>query len=265
MNSLNAQAPQQTLRASGINAMTRILIFVSGALFGALALLFIVLMQWYAPDKLGWSIAWLPSGATTPSNTIPVNPTLVVVAPRPTLPKPASSALPIMPIPQTQGASELVAPATSVTTELNVPKSTLLIPVSGIAMNQLSDTYKDARGAGRVHDAIDIMAPKGTPVLAVSDGKVVKLFNSKQGGLTVYQFDSTDIYAYYYAHLDSYAAGVVEGKNIQRGDLIGYVGSTGNANPEAPHLHFAIFILGPEKKWWQGTAINPYPLLIGVQ
>ena len=105
------------------------------------------------------------------------------------------------------------------------------------------------------------MAPRGTPVVAVDDGKVVKLFNSKPGGLTVYQFDPDEKLAYYYAHLDRYAPGLAEGTVVKRGDVIGYVGSTGNANPDAPHLHFAVFVLGPEKRWWQGTPINPYPLL----
>ena len=105
------------------------------------------------------------------------------------------------------------------------------------------------------------MAPTGTPVIAVSDGKVVKLFKSVPGGLTVYQFDPTEKFAYYYAHLDRYASGVVEGRELKRGDPVGYVGHSGNASPAAPHLHFAIFVLGPEKRWWEGTAINPYPLL----
>lgn len=139
----------------------------------------------------------------------------------------------------------------------------LLIPVSGILPKQLSDTFTQSRGEGRLHDAIDIMAPRGTPVVAVADGRIAKLFNSKPGGLTVYQFDVEEKLAYYYAHLDSYAPTLVEGQLVRRGDVIGYVGSTGNASPEGPHLHFAIFILGPDKKWWQGTAINPYPLLGG--
>ena len=103
------------------------------------------------------------------------------------------------------------------------------------------------------------MAPRGTPVLAVADGRVVKRFSSKPGGLTVYQFDREETFAYYYAHLDGYAPGVREGTQLTRGDVVGYVGSTGNARPDAPHLHFAIFVLGPEKRWWEGTAINPYP------
>ena len=138
----------------------------------------------------------------------------------------------------------------------------LLIPVAGITASQLTDTFNDMRGGGsRRHEAIDIMASRGTPVLAVSDGKVAKLFTSVPGGLTIYEFDPTTTYAYYYAHLDRYAPDLSDGKLLRRGDVIGYVGSTGDASPDAPHLHFAIVQLGPEKHWWKGTAINPYPLL----
>ena len=139
----------------------------------------------------------------------------------------------------------------------------LLLPVQGVQPAQLLDTFTQSRGEGRLHDAIDIMAARGTPVVAVADGRVAKLFDSKQGGLTVYQFDRDEKLAYYYAHLDRYAAGLVEGKQLRRGDVLGYVGSTGNANPDGPHLHFAVFVLGPEKNWWKGTAVNPYPLLGG--
>ena len=141
--------------------------------------------------------------------------------------------------------------------------SELLIPVQGLLAADLTDTFTDARSEGRAHDAIDIMAPSGTPVLAVADGRVAKLFDSKLGGLTIYQFDATDRVAYYYAHLQRYADGLVEQQPVRRGQVIGYVGFTGNANPDAPHLHFAIFALGPEKQWWTGDAVNPYPLLIG--
>lgn len=136
----------------------------------------------------------------------------------------------------------------------------LLLPVEGIDRDELSDTFADARGSGRSHEAIDIMAPRGTPVLAVDDGKIAKLFSSELGGLTVYQFDPTGNYAYYYAHLDRYAPGLAAGTPIRRGRLLGYVGSTGNAGEDSPHLHFAVFRLGPEKRWWQGTPINPYTL-----
>jgi murein DD-endopeptidase MepM/ murein hydrolase activator NlpD len=137
----------------------------------------------------------------------------------------------------------------------------LMVPVEGVKASQVSDTFGQPRGKERRHEALDIMAPRGTRVLAAADGKVVKLFNSKPGGLTVYEFDPTRTYAYYYAHLDRYADGLKEGMELKRGDLVGYVGSTGNARAEAPHLHFAVVELTPEKEWWKGTAIDPYPML----
>ncbi|MBK9605435.1 MAG: M23 family metallopeptidase [Betaproteobacteria bacterium] len=155
-----------------------------------------------------------------------------------------------------------VAPAAEPRSPMLLPPR-LLIPVAGVGASQLSDTYGDRRGASRPHEALDIMAPRGTPVLAAADGKIVKLFDSKPGGLTIYQFDPGETLAYYYAHLDRYAPGIAAGVQVKQGELIGYVGSTGNASPEGPHLHFAIFRLGPEKNWWQGTPINPYPLLAG--
>lgn len=138
---------------------------------------------------------------------------------------------------------------------------TLAVPVLGVKAGQLSDTFDETRGGKRRHEALDIAAPRGTPVIAVDEGRIVKLFRSIPGGLTIYQFDPAERLAYYYAHLDGYAVDVTEGKQVKRGEVIGYVGSTGNANPATPHLHFAVFELGPEKRWWQGTAINPYPLL----
>jgi murein DD-endopeptidase MepM/ murein hydrolase activator NlpD len=137
----------------------------------------------------------------------------------------------------------------------------LLLPVEGVRVDQVTDTFGQPRGKERRHEALDIMAPKGTRVLVAADGKVAKLFTSKPGGLTVYEFDPTASYAYYYAHLDRYAQGLKEGMALKRGDLVGYVGSSGNASAEAPHLHFAVVELTPEKQWWKGTAIDPYPLL----
>jgi peptidoglycan LD-endopeptidase LytH len=138
----------------------------------------------------------------------------------------------------------------------------LMMPVDGVQPEDLHDTFSEMRGGGsRSHEALDIMAPRGTPVRAVEDGVIQKLFTSDAGGLTIYQFDPTETFSYYYAHLDRYADALHEGQQIRKGDLIGYVGSTGNAPPDAPHLHFAIFRLTPEKQWWKGGAINPYPLL----
>ena len=140
------------------------------------------------------------------------------------------------------------------------PLRRLTIPVEGVRAADLRNTFHDARG-GRRHEAIDIAAPRGTRVLAVDDGKVAKLFTSVPGGLTVYQFDRDERFAYYYAHLDRYAEGLSEGMQVRRGDLIGYVGTTGNAAPDAPHLHFAVFRLGPEKQWWKGEAVDAFDAL----
>jgi murein DD-endopeptidase MepM/ murein hydrolase activator NlpD len=137
----------------------------------------------------------------------------------------------------------------------------LRIPVDGVEPDDLRDTFADARGSNRLHEAIDIMASRGTPVRAADDGVIQKLFTSAAGGLTIYQFDASGTYTYYYAHLDAYAGGLREGQPVRRGDLIGYVGSTGNASPDAPHLHFGIFRLTPERQWWKGEPINPYPAL----
>jgi murein DD-endopeptidase MepM/ murein hydrolase activator NlpD len=134
------------------------------------------------------------------------------------------------------------------------------VPVVGIVPNSLVDMYEQDRGS-RKHEAIDLLAPTGTPVVAVDDGKIVKLFNSKPGGLTVYHYDAEGKLAYYYAHLQRYADGLREGMTVKRGEVIGYVGSTGNADPKTPHLHFAVFRLGQDPKWWQGDPVNPYPAL----
>jgi murein DD-endopeptidase MepM/ murein hydrolase activator NlpD len=136
----------------------------------------------------------------------------------------------------------------------------LVIPVQGVDRVKLRDNYSEMRG-GRRHEALDIMAPRGTPVLAVDEGRVAKLFESKAGGITVYQFDRDEKFAYYYAHLDHYADGLKEGVNLKRGEVLGFVGTSGNATPGAPHLHFTIFRLGPDRRWWKGTALNPYPFL----
>jgi len=139
----------------------------------------------------------------------------------------------------------------------------LSMPVPGVAPSQLTDMFRDPRSEARSHEALDIMAPAGTPVVAVADGHIEKLFDSERGGLTIYHFDPTGTYAYYYAHLQGYAPGLAEAMPVRRGDLLGYVGSTGNADPAAPHLHFAVFQLGPDRKWSEGTPLNPYPLLGG--
>jgi len=142
------------------------------------------------------------------------------------------------------------------------PPRRLEFPVRGFAHAPLRDTFDERRGIRR-HGALDIMAPRGTPVVAVDDGRVAKLFRSLLGGITVYQFDRDERFIYYYAHLEGYADGLKEGATVKRGDVLGYVGTSGNAPRNTPHLHFTIFRAGPDKKWWKGTAVNPYPYLTG--
>jgi murein DD-endopeptidase MepM/ murein hydrolase activator NlpD len=149
-----------------------------------------------------------------------------------------------------------IAPTTS---------ASLLIPVAGVRPDELRDTFSEARSEGRVHDAIDIPAPRGTPVLAASDGRIVKLFQSERGGTTIYQLDPDNKTIYYYAHLERYADGLMEGHTARRGEVIAYVGDTGNAGAGNYHLHFSIIIVKDPKRYWDGTNINPYPLLRGGQ
>lgn len=137
----------------------------------------------------------------------------------------------------------------------------LQVPVQGVDPDKLVRSYHDARSGGREHEALDILAPRGTPVVAVEDGTIAKLFNSKAGGITLYQFDPGKEYAYYYAHLDRYADGIKEGDRLRRGQVIGFVGTTGNAPKDTPHLHFAVFRLTADKHWWEGTPVDPYDIL----
>ncbi len=147
---------------------------------------------------------------------------------------------------------------------IEVGPAGLAIPVAGVKANQLSDTFTAARANGaRRHDAIDIMAPEGTPVFAAADGTVEKLFNSARGGITIYERSPDQRWVYYYAHLSAYAPGLGEGQQVKRGQLIGRVGHSGDASAEGPHLHFAINQMAAGEKWWNGTPINPYPLLAG--
>lgn len=175
----------------------------------------------------------------------------------PAAPAPAPSAA--APAPPPHEAITMAVPGDPAGVEM-LSHRTLRLPVQGVPASALVDTYSQSRGT-HPHEAIDILAPRGTPVVAVDDGTIVKLFNSKPGGITVYEFDPDGRLSYYYAHLDRYAEGLHEGMQVKRGDLLGYVGSTGNADARTPHLHFAVFKLGPEKRWWEGTPVNPYAAL----
>jgi len=159
----------------------------------------------------------------------------------------------------TSGHDGVIPPTAPEARDLSARK--LLIPVEGITSDTLVRSYHDARSGGRLHEALDIIAPRNTPVVAVEDGTIAKLFISKAGGLTVYQFDPGQQYSYYYAHLERYADGLKEGDRIHRGQVLGFVGTSGNAPKETPHLHFAVYRLTPERHWWEGTPIDPYDIL----
>jgi len=232
-----------------------------GIWFALIAVLLLLNVAWFVwqdgplvQRTTGDGLVVQPAAPTTPA--FPADAVAVTTSA-------TTSALPTTPV--ASGAPPTPAPApvasvASVEPTTSAPAG-LLLPVQGIDYADLHDTFDDARGSERRHEALDIMAPAGTPVLAVADGTIEKLFTSDRGGLTIYQFEPTGQFSYYYAHLQAYAPGIVEGQPVRRGDVLGTVGSTGNADPAAPHLHFAIFRLTPEKQWWTGEPVNPYPLI----
>lgn len=248
-------------------------LFALGFLTGALATYLILTRLWWPDVRLDAAHASLPSiasAAPSPSPAAFATPLATPEEPSELIAVSPPSPSPTEPMANPLPFETVIAPPPPVevkTLELPLLQTDLdrlrmrglLIPVRGIGEKSLRDTFTDDR-SGQHHQAIDIMAARGTPVLAAGDGRVEKLFTSKAGGLTVYQFDAQSEYCYYYAHLDGYAPDLAAGRILKKGDLIGYVGSTGNASPAAPHLHFSIFRLGPTKKWWEGTAIDPYPV-----
>jgi len=193
-----------------------------------------------------------------PTGAAAVAEPLIQAAPRKVEVKPTKKE---EPAPVAPPPAATTVPAVTSTIVEDLRNRQLTLPVHGIKRDDLRDTFNETRGSSRRHEALDVLAPRNTPVLAVEDGKIAKLFLSDAGGITIYQFDPTEAYCYYYAHLERYAEGVKEGAPIKRGQVIGYVGTTGNAPRDTPHLHFAIFKLTDEKKWWQGTAIDPYSVL----
>jgi murein DD-endopeptidase MepM/ murein hydrolase activator NlpD len=213
----------------------------------------VILLVWWAGAKvLGW--AWRPV-EQTPAVSLGarVDPSVPTVKPIDDVP------------PDAEVAPRNAGPTISANTRVlgsdleGLRHRSLKIPVGGVDDDDLVSSFADARGSGsRRHEAIDILAPRGTEVYAVEDGRVAKLFTSKAGGLTVYQFDPSETFVYYYAHLDSYATGLKEGSILKKGDLVGAVGTTGNAPKNTPHLHFAISKLDPDKRWWGGTALDPF-------
>jgi murein DD-endopeptidase MepM/ murein hydrolase activator NlpD len=140
----------------------------------------------------------------------------------------------------------------------------LLFPLRGIDRRAMANSFHDPRPGGRTHEGVDILAPRNTPIHAVEDGVIAKLWNSHDGGTTIYEFDPTATYVYYYAHLESYAPGLKEGDHVSEGQVIGYVGTSGNAPKNTPHLHFAIYRVSEPGRWYHGTPIDPYPILFAA-
>jgi murein DD-endopeptidase MepM/ murein hydrolase activator NlpD len=242
-------------------------------LFALLGVALIGLLAWIAagPDR----VADVPVRQDVPPaigaapRPAPVAPTSTGVtgisgepldAPPPdVVPEPPVPAEVIAPIATETAPPPVVANAEPSMRDADAPRA-MIVPVAGIARTAMRDMFNETRG-NRRHEAIDILAPTGTPVIATDDGVVKKLFTSKPGGLTVYQFDPDQRFCYYYAHLDRYAAGLHEGQALRRGEVLGYVGTTGNAPKNTPHLHFALIRLDKERRWWKGTYVNPYPSL----
>ena len=172
---------------------------------------------------------------------------------------------PPAPVPQPSTANGDVADtgaADATSGDLAMLSAELIVPLPGVKAAELRDTFNETRGGGtRKHEALDIMAPRGTPVLSASAGRVLKLHTSKDGGLMIYAADASDRFVLMYAHLDHYAEGMRDSLPLRQGQIIGYVGTTGNAAENAPHLHFAIAHPRDVKLWWTGAAIDPRPLL----
>ena len=234
---------------------------LGGFLLGALTVLFIV---------------WAYSGFRTADGLPAASPDEVAVQPAPAeTPPPAPAAPPSASSegsgserPWVQGPDQATPPSPAPTpapgrSNPDLRQRNLVLPVQGIHPEELRDTFAESRSGGRVHEALDIMAPRNTPVVAVDDGRIAKLYRSVAGGITIYQYDPAEHYAYYYAHLDHYAPGLHEGQLLHRGELLGYVGTTGNAPKNAPHLHFALIRLDQDRRWWKGTYVDPYPFLAG--
>jgi peptidoglycan LD-endopeptidase LytH len=187
----------------------------------------------------------------------------------PTFVPPRPREAPVADAPETHAVLEVPRPAPPAPARPTVPEGEvgelrthgLAVPVLGIAREDIVSNYDDNRGGSRKHEALDLLAPRGTPVVAADNGRIVKLFTSARGGLTIYQFDPSERFCFYYAHLDRYADNLEEGMMVKRGQVIGYVGTTGNAPANTPHLHFAITRLGEDKKWWDGTPLDPAEVL----
>ncbi|MDQ3473134.1 MAG: M23 family metallopeptidase [Acidobacteriota bacterium] len=238
------------------SARVRVLLLI---LFGFTAT---VTAVWVLQKRLGYGGN---RGSLTALNVEPATSPVVATAPTPSQPE-SSPSLSILATPN-EFSEEQPLPSPTATVQVltldpgYISRLHLAVPVKGVKPEQLLDTFKDARSEGRVHDAIDIPAEAGTPVIAVAEGEIIKLAESEKGGITVYQASKDRKLFFYYAHLQRYAEGLVVGKTVWQGETIGYVGDTGNAGAGNYHLHFSIMVTNNPKRYWEGTNINPYPLL----
>jgi len=248
---------------ANMNPRVRVLVIAAAALAVVGALVWFLSVRYWSepvtpvplppPGELHQPQRISTPGPTPPASDAPT-PESPPASPAPT---PATTA----PSPSWPPPEGWQPPATP-TPAANLPAGALVIPVAGVRAEQLSDTFTQSRSEGRAHNALDIMAPRGTPVLAAADGRVVKLFYSKRGGITLYQLGPDERTIYYYAHLERYADGIHEGQVLRRGETLGYVGDTGNSGAGNYHLHFAIWLVTDPKRYWDGENVNPYPLLV---
>lgn len=201
------------------------------------------LRSFSSESVLPFSSAERKSSVSPPVSTpVPVPPTVV------------QKSIPVKP-------SDLLPKPSEYANDIAVLKGRgLLFPLQGMSRTSMKNTFRDARGGGRLHEGVDILAPRNTPVVAIEDGRIGRLWMSKFGGITVYQLDPTNSYVYYYAHLEKYAPNLKEGQTVRKGQVIGYVGTSGNAPPKTPHLHFAIYRASEPGRWWNGKPIDPYPV-----
>lgn len=238
------------------SARVRVLLLI---LFGFSAT---ITAAWVLQKRFGYSGN---RGTLEALNVEPAASPVVGIAPTPSQPENSASLSTLATpdeLPEDQPSPGHTSPLQTLTLDPSyIGRLNLAVPVKGVKPEQLLDTFKDARSESRVHDAIDIPAPAGTPVIAVAEGEIIKLFQSERGGTTIYQASKDKKLIFYYAHLQRYADGLVVGKTAWQGETIGYVGDTGNAGAGNYHLHFSIMVVNDPKRYWEGTNINPYPLL----
>ena len=218
---------------------------------------------------VGW---WLKSGAPMPAVSVSPATEERAAAIRTPTTSAAPTSEPLVPLrskPIEPGevvattGEPLVAPASPTSRPVagaigDLRRHGLRLPIDDADVDAMKGGFEEGRSGGRPHEAVDILAPRNTPIHAVENGTVAKLFESKAGGTTIYQYDPSGRFCYYYAHLERYASGLHDGQRVSRGDVIGYVGTSGNAPPNTPHLHFAVFELDADRHWWKGRAIDPY-------